>query len=111
MSERKVKVEQLIKEATATFVLHEANTDPMITITRVDMSPDLKRALIFFTTIPDGKEEIARVFLTRNASQLRTYLKEHARLKRIPHIDFFIDAGERHRQHVDEVFRTLDKKD
>ena len=99
MNDRKSKVEQLIKEAVATFVLHEANTDPMITITRVDMSPDLKRALIFFTTIPDGKEQDALIFLKRTATELRKYLKEHARLKRIPHIDFFIDAGERHRQH------------
>ncbi len=95
MNDRKSKVEQLIKEAVATFVLHEANTDPMITITRVDMSPDLKRALIFFTTIPDGKEQDALIFLKRTATELRKYLKEHARLKRIPHIDFFIDAGER----------------
>lgn len=107
MNDRKSKVEQLIKEAVATFVLHEANTDPMITITRVDMSPDLKRALIFFTTIPDGKEQDALIFLKRTATELRKYLKEHARLKRIPHIDFFIDAGERHRQHVDEVFRSI----
>ncbi len=111
MNDRKSKVEQLIKEAVATFVLHEANTDPMITITRVDMSPDLKRALIFFTTIPDGKEQDALIFLKRTATELRKYLKEHARLKRIPHIDFFIDAGERHRQHVDEVFRSIETKD
>ncbi len=109
MNDRKSKVEQLIKEAVATFVLHEANTDPMITITRVDMSPDLKRALIFFTTIPDGKEQDALIFLKRTATELRKYLKEHARLKRIPHIDFFIDAGERHRQHVDEVFRSIEE--
>ena len=109
MNDRKSKVEQLIKEAVATFVLHEANTDPMITITRVDMSPDLKRALIFFTTIPDGKEQDALIFLKRTATELRKHLKEHARLKRIPHIDFFIDAGERHRQHVDEVFRSIEE--
>lgn len=108
MNDRKLKVENLIKEVTAMFVLHEANSNPMITITRVDVSPDLKHALIFFTTIPDGKEQDALVFLKRSAGDLRSYLKEHARLKRIPHIDFFIDAGERHRQHVDEVFRTLE---
>lgn len=111
MNDRKSKVEQLIKEAVATFVLHEANTDPLITITRVDMSPDLKRALIFFTAIPDAKEQDALIFLKRTASELRNFLKENARLKRIPHLDFFIDAGEKHRQHVDEVFRTLENKD
>ncbi len=110
MSDRKAKVEQLIKESVATFVLHEANTDPLITITRIDMSPDLKRALIFFTAIPENKENDALIFLKRSATELRNFLKEHARLKRIPHIDFFIDAGEHHRQHIDEMFRSLENK-
>ena len=60
MSERQAKIANLLKEHVATFVLHEANTDPMITVTRVDISPDLKRAIVFFTTIPDGREQDAR---------------------------------------------------
>lgn len=107
-SERQSKVATLIKEAAARFIQIEANTDPMITITRVDVSPDLKRALIFFTTIPDGKEVDAGIFLKRVAGEFRKYLKQHASLKRIPHVDFLLDAGERHRQHVDEIFREME---
>ena len=96
-------------EAAATFVRQEANTDPLITITRVDISPDLKRALIFFTTIPDGKEKDAAIFLKRSAGDLRKHLKKTAFLKRIPHIEFMLDAGERHRQHIDELMREIEK--
>jgi ribosome-binding factor A len=108
MSERTAKIEGLIKEAAATFVLHEANTDPMITITRVDISPDLRRALIFFTTIPETKQADAEIFLKRSAGDFRQHLKKSVALKRIPHIEFMLDAGERHRQHVDEVFRDIE---
>jgi len=111
MSQRTAKVETLIKEAAATFVLREANTDPMITITRVDISPDLKRALIFFTTIPERKQAEAQIFLKRSAGDFRRYLKQVAVLKRLPHVEFMLDAGERHRQHVDEVFRDIDNKE
>lgn len=107
MSERQAKVANLLKEHVATFVLHEANTDPMITVTRVDISPDLKRAIVFFTTIPDGREEDALVFLKRSGSDLRHYLKQKAALKRIPHFDFMVDAGERHRQHIDQVMEEI----
>ena len=110
MSERQGRVGNIIKECAATFIQHEANTNPLITVTRVDISPDLKRAIIFFTTIPDGKENDALIFLKRSATDLRSYLKEHARLKRIPNLEFFLDAGERHRQHVDEVFQEIQKK-
>lgn len=110
MSERQAKVGNLLKEHVATFVLHEANTNPMITITRVDMSPDLKRAIVFFTTIPDGKEADALIFLKRSGSDMRQYLKQKAQFKRIPHLDFMVDAGERHRQHIDEVMQQINKE-
>jgi ribosome-binding factor A len=110
MSERQGRIGTLIQECVARFVQHEANTNPLITITRVDISPDLKRALIFFTTIPDGKEHDALIFLKRSATDLRQYMKENAKLKRIPHLEFMLDAGERHRQHIDEVMREIERQ-
>ena len=108
MSERTVKIEEIIKQVAATFILREANTDPMITVTRVDISPDLKRALIFFTTIPEDRQGDAEIFLKRSAGDFRHFLKKEAALKRIPHIEFMLDAGERHRQHIDEVMRDIE---
>jgi ribosome-binding factor A len=110
MSERQGRVGNLIQECAARFIQHEANTNPLITVTRVDISPDLKRALIFFTTIPDGKEQDALIFLKRGASELRQYLKDNAKMKRIPHLEFMLDAGERHRQHIDEVMREIERQ-
>ena len=110
MSDRTSKVGEVIKEAVATFIQREANTNPMITVTRVDMSPDLRNALIFFTTIPDGKEAEAQIFMKRNGTDMRNHLKKHARLKRIPNLTFMLDAGEKHRQHMDELVKTIEKK-
>lgn len=108
MSQRTSKIEGIVKQAAATFVLHEANPDPMITITRVDISPDLKRALVFFTTVPETKQTDALIFLKRTAGDFRRFLKHNISLKRIPHIEFMIDAGERHRQHIDDMFRDIE---
>lgn len=110
MSERQARVGTVIKECAAVFIQHEANTNPLITVTRVDISPDLKRAIVFFTTIPDGKENEALIFLKRSASELRQYIKEHAKLKRIPHLDFMVDAGERHRQHIDDMMQEIQRQ-
>jgi ribosome-binding factor A len=97
-----------IQELAATFIQQEANTDPLITITSANASPDLKNATIFFTTIPDSKETDALIFLKRSGRALRQYIKNKSKLKSIPNIEFSIDYGERHRQHVDEVFRDID---
>lgn len=109
-TERTRKVAALIKEQTAHFIAKEANTDPLITITNVGVSRDLTRATIYFTTFPTDRENDALIFLQRNAGLLREHLKTAHILKRIPHIECAIDHGERHRQHIDEVARDIEKK-
>jgi ribosome-binding factor A len=108
MSDRKIKATELIKEAAASFIQQEANTDPLITVTSVDVSPDIRRAIIFITTIPDGREKDALIFLKRNGTNMRNYFKQKIRLKNIPHLEFMVDAGERHRQHMDELVREIE---
>lgn len=111
MSERLERVSSLLTELTASYIQHEANTDPMITVTHVTVSPDLKNATIFFTTIPDGREEDALAFLKRSGRDIRGFVKKKANLKHIPHFEFAVDYGERHRQHMDEVVRKIENKD
>tara|TARA_B100000508_G_scaffold36077_1_gene27890 strand:- start:5046 stop:5408 length:363 start_codon:yes stop_codon:yes gene_type:complete len=102
-NDRHIRLTGLLKEMAATFIRNEANSDPMITVTNVDLSPDMRRAIIFVTTIPDGRENDAVIFLKRNGTELRNYLKKNARIKHIPHLEFMVDAGEKHRQHIDQI--------
>jgi len=107
MSGRHDRVASLLKELAATFIQQEANTDPLITVTRVEVSPDYKRATVYFTTIPDGREHDAEVFLKRSGGNIRGFIKKKAHLKIIPFFEFSIDYGERHRQHIDEVAKQI----
>lgn len=107
MSDRRIKVTQLIQQLTATFIRNEANSEPLITVTSVAVTPDLKRAIVFVTTIPDGREQDAVIFLKRNASALRQFIKQKAKIGTIPHLDFMVDAGEKHRQHMDELVQQI----
>ncbi len=107
--DRQDRAVSILKELAATYIRHEANTDPLITVTNINLSPDSKRATIMVTTIPDTKEKEAIIWLTRHGSDLRDYLKKHGAMKRIPHLDFSIDYGERHRQHIDELAKEIEK--
>lgn len=106
-SERHERVASLIKEQAAAFINREANHDPLITVTRIGIAPDYRRATIFITTIPDGKEKDALIFLKRYAGEFRQFLKKNTNLKIIPHIEFDLDVGERHRQHIDELSEKI----
>jgi len=108
MSDRHLRVESLIREIVAKFINQEANTDPLITITRVSVSPDYRKALILFTTIPEKKESDALIFLKRNGKEMRTFVKKNSDLKIIPFLEFMVDYGERHRQDIDEVVRQIE---
>jgi len=79
-------------------------------VTNVSVSPDYKKYTVFFTTIPDGREADAQIFLQRSASEMRSYVKKHTNLKIIPHLEFSVDYGERHRQHIDEIAANINKQ-
>ena len=108
--DRHDKAKSLYMEVVASFIREEANANPLITVTNVIVSPSYQDIKVFITTIPDGKEEDALVFLKRKGSDLRSYIKKHSRLRFIPHIDFEVDYGERHRQHIDEVVRKIEDR-
>jgi len=106
--DRHERISVLIKELAAAFIQNEANSDPLITVTHTTVSPDYRKATVFITTIPDGREEDALIFLKRHGGELRRFVKIKSKFKIIPHIEFVIDAGERHRQHMDEVVKKID---
>lgn len=106
-NDRHDRVASLLRESVAKFIEGEANSNPLITVTRVIITPNYRQATVFVTTIPEGKEEDALIFLKRSGKELRGYIKKHNRMKYIPFIDFEIDYGERHRQHIDEIVRKL----
>lgn len=106
--DRHTRVAAQIKDFAASFIREEANTNPLITVMQVTLSSDYRQATVFITTIPDNKEADALIFLKRKGSELRKYIAKHTRMKILPHLDFEIDYGERHRQHLDEVVRDIE---
>lgn len=111
MSDRHIRVESLLRELIAQYIQNESNADPLITVTRVTTAPDYRRVTVFFTTIPDGREQDALIFLKRTGSDMRGYVKKKSNLKIVPFLEFMVDYGERHRQHIDEIAREIEDGD
>jgi len=110
MSERTERVESLLRELVATFVVAEANPNPMITVTHVSVSPNLRDATVFFTTIPEDREQDALVFMKRSGTELRDYIKKRSNLKYIPNFIFEVDSGERARQYIDDLAKKIEEQ-
>lgn len=105
MTQRNEKIGVLVKELAATFLGRQNNRTSLITVTSCNTSPDLKRATIFITVLPENKERVALEYAKRNRPELREFLKKNMQTKVIPFIDIEIDKGEKNRQKIDELLR------
>jgi ribosome-binding factor A len=103
---KKEKLEELIRSLAAQFLAEEADPSSLITITRATASTKLETATIFFTVYPETREKSALDFVKRKRKQFRDFVKSHSRLRYVPFVDFQIDAGEKNRQHIDELSRN-----
>lgn len=103
MSLKDQRIEDLLKRLAAGFLQRESNRQSLVTVTGIELFDKRKRANILITVFPEDKEESALEFTRRKRSEFRGYIKEHARIQRLPSIDFAIDMGEKNRQRIDEI--------
>ncbi len=92
-----------MRTAAAEFLAREANRNSLITVTRVQMSEDGKRAVIYITVFPELGEAAALAFANRNRGELGKFLSSRTRGMRIPHLEFEIDLGDKNRRRLDEL--------
>lgn len=100
---RNEKIKNKIKELSATYIEREAGLMSMITVTRISLSSDNKKAVIMITVMPKEKEKAAYNFIKRNLGELRKYVSKNLRINPIPFLDVQIDEGEKNRQKIDEL--------
>ncbi len=100
-------LKDLIKKVAGEFIQKESNYTSLITITDVSLAERGKRSNIFFTVLPENKEEAVLDFLKRKRSDFREFFKGRSRMRALPFFDFEIDKGEKNRQHIDEIARNV----
>lgn len=105
-SERQLKVSGELKNIAADFFERESNGASLITVTRCEISPDLRYCTIFISVLPESKEEAAIHFAKRMRPDLRTYVKKRFKAKVLPFFELELDYGEKNRQHIDELMRN-----
>lgn len=97
------KIEEIIHRGAAEFIRDESGPSSLITVTRVELNPSGKDALIYFTTLPEAEEDTALKFLERKTLEFKQILMRGSRIGIIPTLRFKIDYGERNRQRLDEL--------
>lgn len=104
-TQRQLQIEQQVLGITQDFFQRESSGASMITVTRTEVSRDMKHGTVFISVLPENKEEAAINFAKRMRSELRHYVMKRLPVKVIPFFEVEIDYGEKNRLHVDELLR------
>ena len=91
---RTLRVAEQVKREIAPLIQRQLANGlvGMVTITGVDMSPDLRQAKIYISCL-GGSVDTVVAALNRSRGHLRHHLAYHLRLKVIPRLSFFHDTS------------------
>lgn len=106
MSERTTKIEEMLMRIAAEYIEKESNKTSLITVTRTEITLDLRQAKVFITVYPETKENEVVDFLKRQRSELRDFVKKRMIVKVIPFLDVEIDKGEKARIAIENALRS-----
>ena len=104
------RVGEQIRGELALLIAREVH-DPgigFLTITRVQVTPDLQQARVYYTTIGDEKarRESARA-LGRATPFLRRQVGQRLQLKRVPELTFLFDEAIEKTDRIERILREL----
>jgi ribosome-binding factor A len=93
------------------MMLYRGVKDPrigMVTITGVDLSPDLHHAKVYFSTLGNEKQKQESMeALNHAAGWIRRELGQRIRMKYSPELVFRIDSSQEYGEHIDQLLDEI----
>lgn len=82
-----------------------------VTITKVDTSPDLRSASIYFTSIDDsGHAQDSLAALKESKGFIRSLLAKRIRIKFMPRLTFIKDVSGSEKNRIDEIIDMIHRE-
>ena len=103
---RSARVNQILREVISEEVLRLGDLDErfgMLTVTDVDVSPDLRTATVYLHSLSPGAAEA----LEERRVTIQASVNAQTRLKRTPKLNFVADPAITSGESVEEIIRRL----
>jgi|SRR5262245_42271997 len=79
-----------------------------LTITRVEVTPDIQQARVYYTTLGDERaRKDSRRALARAAPFLRRQIGRRLRLRRVPELEFFFDESVEQGDRIERILQEI----
>ncbi len=114
LSNRALKVSEQLRQLVSKilinddFYLHKL-TNRVVTVTDVDISPDLKNAKIFITSSPNEISNNVLVVkeLNKKSGYIKKIISKSLKIRFVPKISFFQDTSYEYSQNIDNILKKL----
>src|SRR5690242_13665904 len=112
MKHRQLRLNELVKRELSGIIAREIHFGAaLVSINAVDVSPDLKSAHVFVSTLGAENRENVIEKLEACRPALQAELSRHVVLKYTPHLIFHLDESIKRGARVLEILNDLDKRD
>lgn len=102
-----------MREEVADIAFHKLK-DPrlgFLTVTGVDMTDDLKMAVVYISVLKEEEKKTTLEILNSAKSFIRSELSKRLRLKFIPSIEFKLDPSVEYGSKIDKLLDEIKKRD
>lgn len=111
---RPERVQEALRQEISRIVLGDIK-DPRIgflTITKVELTKDLRYAKVYFSVLGGGKEKaLALKGLNSAKGYIKGMVADRIKLRLVPEISFRIDESIEHTEEIYELLKRVKKKD
>lgn len=109
---RVAQVQELMKEELGHILLTQLSMPEktIVTLTRVDASPNLQQAKVFIAVFPEEKAEEVIRLLGRNIYDIQQQLNERLKMRPVPKIQWFADKELIKAQRIEELLDKIKKE-
>lgn len=111
---RKRRMEKNVKRVISDIVRHDLEIDgsDLLSVTSVEMTPDLQQATVYVSHIEDRDEKTQAVLkrLRRQEKTIRSSLAQELPLKHIPELRFREDESIKRAAELNQIMQDLQKE-
>lgn len=112
-TQRPGRVQEALRQEISRIV-HDELKDPrlgFLTITRVDITKDLRYARIYFSVLGESKDkELALKGLNSAKGYIKSLISKSIKLRFMPEIEFKIDESLEHTKEIGDIIDKLKKE-
>lgn len=113
MNQRIERINELLQREIGSLITKESELSEgaVVTITRVDASPNLQQAKVYISVIPEEQKKEVLLLLRKNIFAMQQELNKRLHMRPVPKIIWMEDKGSEGAGRVGEILDNIQKEE